>query len=189
MTNRFSRLIEMLIRHEALRLVAYLDTKSILSIGVGRNLENNGLSYEELVMLGISANYDLTQLKITKEQALILLNNDINGVLLKIDRKMGTVFQSLDEVRQDVIIDMTFNMGIGWVDKFPSMIKALERRDHIDSAKEMLIGNHPNKPSEFLMDTKYRAEELSIMMASGEYMKIEDVINLQKTFNSRYRFV
>lgn len=46
-----SRLHDMLIRHEGLRLKPYHDTVRKLTIGIGRNLDDVGITHEEALIL------------------------------------------------------------------------------------------------------------------------------------------
>ena len=75
-----TRLHEMLIRHEGLRLKPYRDTVGKLTVGVGRNLDDVG---------------------ITREEALMLLNNDIAEVRREVKRAFPW-FTRLNLVRQNV---------------------------------------------------------------------------------------
>ena len=45
------RLKDMLIRHEGLKLKPYLCTAGKLTIGVGRNIQDRGITYQEAMML------------------------------------------------------------------------------------------------------------------------------------------
>lgn len=170
-----SQLTEMLIRHEGLRLKSYRDSKGILTIGVGRNIEGNGFSYEELSMLGINANYDFETLKITKEQALYLLDNDMTTTIALLSSEV-TIFRTLDEVRKDVLIDMCFNLGINKFLGFKKMLNSLGNKDYLEASKEMM-------DSKWATDVGYRAEELSIMMARDIYLTKEEINDLQRKYH------
>ena len=82
------RLLDQLIRHEGLRLKPYRCTAGKLTIGVGRNLDDNG---------------------ITRKEAQSLLANDVNRAEAEVMRIVPQ-FHALDEVRQAVLIDMLFNV-------------------------------------------------------------------------------
>lgn len=86
-----------------------------LTIGWGRNLNDRG---------------------ITKEEAQYLFDNDLDYVEAAA-RKAFPWFASLDPVRQDVIVNLCFNIGIGGVQGFKRMIAAIERHDWPQAAWEL----------------------------------------------------
>lgn len=102
--------------HEGLRLKPYRDTKGILTIGIGRNLEDRG---------------------ITPDEAAILLDNDISDTIRALSRAIPW-FDSLDVVRQRALVDMGFNLGVAGLLKFRKMLAALARKDYIDASQEAL---------------------------------------------------
>jgi len=79
-----------LIDFEGLVLKSYTCPTGYTSVGVGRNLETNG---------------------ITEEEAMYLLNNDISTVIKKLD-KHWIAWRKLPITAQYVCIDLVFNMGI-----------------------------------------------------------------------------
>lgn len=104
-----------LIRDEGLRLKPYHDSKGILTIGVGRNLESVGIS---------------------RQEAMILLGNDVRRSVNGLNRR-APVWKTLDPVRREVLINMCFNMGIGSLMKFRKMWAAIEEGDFPLAAYEM----------------------------------------------------
>ena len=103
--------------HEGLELKPYLDSSAVgvLTIGYGRNLEDRG---------------------ITKEEAEMLLLNDL-AISTKEGESFG-FFKDLTDSRQDVIIEMIFNLGLTRFKKFKKTIKAIENKDFSSAADEML---------------------------------------------------
>jgi lysozyme len=106
----------LLVHHEGLKLKPYKDTTGRLTIGVGRNLTDDG---------------------ITEDEARLLLDNDINEVWHECSTKI-TGFTALDDTRQHVLMDMVFNMGLGNVMLFTKMLNAIQARDFTLAADEML---------------------------------------------------
>jgi len=111
-----NELIKQLKLHEGLELFPYPCTSKKMTIGVGRNIEDNGISENE---------------------AEFLLDNDINRCIEECTA-VFFFFKTLTQIRQRVLIDMCFNLGISRLMKFPKMISALERSDWLEAAKEML---------------------------------------------------
>ncbi len=125
-------------RHEGLRLKPYHDTVGVLTIGYGRNLE---------------------EITITGEQAEIWLKEDIEAATRDLERAFPIVLE-LSEVRQRVLINMTFNMGINRLKGFKKMWRALEQKYYFAAAKEMAN-------SKWHSQVGKRAEELENMMIVG----------------------
>lgn len=86
-----SKLQAMLIEEESLKLFPYRDSRGLLTIGIGRNLDGVG---------------------ITESEAIYLNNNDITRAEMQLDEHLPW-WRGLDEVRQLVMADLCFNMGIG----------------------------------------------------------------------------
>lgn len=129
------KLTERLIKHEGLKLKPYTCPAGKLTIGVGRNLEDRG---------------------ITEDEALYLLKNDI----LNCRNQCYTSFHwfgDLDEVRQDVLIEMCFNLGISRLKGFKKMLKACELKHYTLASQEMLsslwarqVGNRAKKLADIM---------------------------------------
>lgn len=110
-----NKLEKELARDEGLRLKPYLDTVGKLTIGYGRNLDDNGISEGE---------------------ALFMLRNDI--ATSRRELSAYTWFRQLDESRQGAIINMHFNLGLPRLLTFRKMIAALDRGDYERAADEAL---------------------------------------------------
>ncbi len=105
-----------LIKHEALRLKPYKDTVGKLTIGVGRNIDDKG---------------------ITAEEAMFLLENDIKECI----EDLKNIFQGYDDLnepRQRALIDMRFNLGPARFRQFKKMIAAVNEKDFNKAADEMM---------------------------------------------------
>ncbi|WP_172562568.1 glycoside hydrolase family protein [Vibrio furnissii] len=124
-------------RHEGLRLKPYRCTGGKASIGWGRNLDDNGIRPDE---------------------AALMLRNDIEQATQ--EAKGLAYFNALDDVRQAVIIDMLFNLGLPRFLGFERMNIALERHNYAVAAVEMLDSRWAGQVGE-------RAERLSQMMKTG----------------------
>ena len=138
MTEQNKRITSLLIRHEGMKLRAYFCPAGKITIGVGRNLEDNGISEEE---------------------ALYLLENDIIRIRLGASRAFEW-FRDLSEVRQEVVISMIFNLGFSKFADFRGMIAALSRGDFDRAASEMLSSRWAGQVGK-------RAAELADMMRTG----------------------
>jgi lysozyme len=134
------RLIETLKEHEGYRAVAYKDSVGVLTIGYGRNLETVGVG---------------------REEAELMLRNDIIRAE-NTARRLFSGFGELNEVRQEVLVNMAFNLGEASLREFVRFRYAVKNRDWVASAAEM-------KASKWYMQVGERAEILRIRMLTGIY--------------------
>jgi len=118
-------------------LFPYRDTVEKLTIGYGRNLDDRG---------------------ITREEAELMLTTDLAFAIA--DASSLPFWDSLDPVRQIVISDMLYNLGLTKFRYFKRLIAALEKRDYILAAVEM-------KDSKWYKQTTRRAKVLVEAMQTG----------------------
>ena len=155
-----TKLIEKLILHEGLKLEVYQDTLGIDTIGIGRNLEDRGISQEELNDMDIPRIGHIYEYGITEADAVYLANNDVQIVEEELLNAHPCVAE-LDAVRQLVLVDMAFNMGVPRLRKFKKMWAAIHDEDFQTAAKEMLDSRWANQ-------VKSRSVKLANMMHTGE---------------------
>lgn len=134
MTTRLLKL------HEGVRLKPYMDTVGKLTIGVGRNLDDRG---------------------ITAEESEYLLSNDINDVWLQLLSHLP-MFARLDTVRQAVLVDMAFNLGLSGLMSFSKALLAI-KEERFDVAADELLA------SKWSAQVGRRSQRLATMMRSGEW--------------------
>lgn len=125
-------------RDEGIRLKPYRDTVGKLTIGVGRNLDDVGISPEE---------------------ATALLQNDIANVTKALDGALPW-WSGLDEVRQRVLANMAFNMGIRTLLTFKQTLGHVQAGRYLEAAQAML-------QSKWSQQVGPRAERLAVMMRDG----------------------
>ena len=154
-------LIKQLIIHEGIILHVYKDSLGIDTIGVGRNLKDRGISKFELSILNKTIEKVYEQ-GITEKDAHFLLKNDIDIVEKELF-KVKPIANDIDVIRQLVLMDMAFNMGVPRLCKFINMWAALEQYDYNKAAKEML-------DSRWAKQVKTRATRLAHSMQYGIYV-------------------
>lgn len=125
--------------HEGLRLKPYRDTVGKLTIGIGRNLDDVGIS---------------------REEAYALLDNDIAAAMAPLMALPW--FNALDEVRRAVLIDMCFNMGWRVLSTFKVTLAAIEAGDYMRAVTNML-------QSKWAGQVGPRAVRLAKMMETGQW--------------------
>lgn len=127
-----------LARHEGVRLKPYVDTVGKVTIGVGRNLTDVGISDAE---------------------ARYLLDNDINTAINAL--VVFPWFPNLDPVRQRAFVDLCFNMGLPRLRGFPKMLAAAARADWPVVAAEL-------RASKYAHQVGARAVTIARMLETGQ---------------------
>jgi len=153
--------VNKLIAHEGLRLQVYQDTLGIDTIGIGRNLEDRGITKEELDWMDIPNMDAVYEYGITEADAMYLAKNDVQIVEEELVRTHPCV-EDLDAVRQLVLVDMAFNMGVPRLSKFKKMWAAVHENKFDIAAKEML-------DSRWAIQVKSRSTKLAHAMHHGEF--------------------
>lgn len=133
------RLYEQLGLHEGKKNKPYKDTVGKLTIGIGRNLTDRGITEEEIVFL---------------------FGTDVALVEKDLDRNLKW-WRDMSEVRQRVLADMCFNLGITKLLTFKNTLEAMRTGRYNDAASGMLN-------SLWAKQVKGRAVRLANMMRTGE---------------------
>lgn len=128
---------DQLILHEGLKLKPYKCTAGKITIGVGRNIEDIG---------------------ITEDEARSLLDNDILRVAQELDNALPW-WRDLSDVRQRVLLDMAFNIGTPTLMKFKNTLALIEAEEFEKASVEML-------DSRWAEQVGQRARTLSKAMAT-----------------------
>lgn len=130
---------EMLIKNEGMELKPYQCTSDKTTIGVGRNLTDNG---------------------ITVQEAEVLLANDMDGVFADLDRNIP-FWQLMPYNVRLVLADMCFNLGIKKLCRFTKMLEAMEERDFELAGEELL-------DSTYAVQVKGRAKRNFLLVTGGD---------------------
>lgn len=131
-------LVDQLHRDEGVRLKPYKDSVGKLTIGIGRNLDDVGISLPEVY---------------------VLLQNDIATATLQLEQALPWT-STLDDARQGVLLNMTFNMGIHSLLGFHQFLGAVQSGDYLTASRLML-------ESHWATQVESRSYRLSVQMATG----------------------
>ena len=137
------KLLEMLKRHEGVKFHVYRCSAVYETIGVGRNISKSGMGLSD-------------------DEVDYLLESDIERVIKELSSEYPW-FNSLDDVRKDAMIDISFNLGATRLRGFKNALAAMESADYTTAAKEFL-------DSKWSQDVKGRSTELAHMIETGEYL-------------------
>ena len=139
------RLLESVKKHEGYRNKVYLDTLGKRTVGVGHlcveEFWEDDKEYDEKFLM------DILEAD---------LQNAIKGAK---DLMAQHGCMDIDEIAEEIIIEMIFQLGKTGVSKFRNMWKALSGLDYSTAASEML-------DSRWAKQTPNRAQAMSAQMAS-----------------------
>ena len=101
---------------EGVRQFPYVDTRGKITVGVGHNLTDNGLSDDEI-------NY--------------LLDNDIDHAVDELDKNFSW-WRAMTDNRQQALTNFCFNVGIGTVLTFKNTMAHMQAGDYQAAANSIL---------------------------------------------------
>ena len=154
-------LVKMIAIHEGIVLNVYQDHLGIDTVGIGRNLQDRGITDGELSFINKTMD-EVYEVGLTEEEAYYLCMNDIAIVEKELLANKPVVNQ-LNAVRQMVLIDMAFNMGVPRLMKFKNMWLAIEKVNYQLANEEMI-------DSRWAGQVGSRAMKLSLAMKNGEWV-------------------
>ena len=136
-----SKLSDQLRIHEGVRKHVYLCSAGYETIGVGRNIADSGLGLSD-------------------DEIDYLLKNDITRCRKELETYSW--FSDLDEVRQDALINMCFNLGLSRLANFKNALSSMAIGAYADAAEHFL-------DSRWASQVGNRAQEVAHMIRTGEY--------------------
>ena len=135
-------IIRLLRRHEGVEPYAYKDHLGYITVGVGRCLEKD-------VGMGLS-----------DDEIDYLLKNDIVRVQEELSEEYDW-FADLDQVRQEAMINLSFNLGATRLRGFRNALAAMAEEDYETAANEFM-------DSKWSSQVGRRAYEVTQMIRTGE---------------------
>lgn len=134
---------DQLVRDEGVVLHAYRDHLGYLTIGIGRLIDSRKGG------------------GITKEEAVMLLKNDISKRDKELRKKIPW-YSEMDEIRRAVLLNMSFQMGVEGLLKFKNTLELVRTKQYKQAASGML-------KSLWARQTPERAKRLSVQMETGKW--------------------
>ena len=134
----YERLKKQLVVHEGLELKPYHCSADKLTIGVGRNIQEVGISENE---------------------AMYLLENDIANVEAQC-RTTFDWFDGLSNKRKEAVVNLVFNMGLSTFCKFKKTIGYIDQGLFELAGTELLDSNYARQVGQ-------RSKDVAIMLAEG----------------------
>lgn len=150
--------IQRLMLNEGVRNKAYYCPAGKLTIGIGRNLDDNPLTEEEIAYIG----HNCRTLFISNDQAAYLCRNDLKKVRADLDKHLPW-WRDLNPDRQYVMIDLCFNMGVKTLLTFKRTLDSIARGYYVRAAEQLL-------QSKYAKQVGIRAKRNAYAMRTGEYL-------------------
>ena len=152
-----SELIERLItRNEGFKRVPYLDTKGNTTIGIGH----------ELHMTITQAQKRYPQ-PLTSDEVKDLLAEDVKEVESQAKAIFSKSWDSLNDARQAVVIDMLFNLGFGTFSEFHDFIGAVLLGRWDAASKEILDSDAARE-----LPTRYQRNAEVMRTGNAQYFEL-----------------
>lgn len=151
--------------HEGVKLRVYKDTKGYDTLGVGYNVAARGMDEFERI-IGRKVVLSRTSDCITREEAMQVLGADVARVEKAVVLHFPTYLQ-LNEVRQRVVLDMAFNLGMKAL-AFKACIADVEHSDWSGAAKELFRSEWAYQVDDGPGGRYGRADRLSYMLLTGK---------------------
>lgn len=98
-----------------------------------------------------------TKLPLSQDEAKLILVSRLGAKLYEL-RRVQSLFATLPQDKQNIIAEMSYQMGVSGVMNFKNMWFALQKKDYVTASVEMLN-------SKWAKQTPKRAKELSALMA------------------------
>lgn len=143
------KLVEELIKDEGYEYEIYLDHLGYPTFGVGHLVLEKDEEHGKPVGTPVS-----------EERILECLNNDIDIVCNELNKNMSW-WKELDDVRQRVLANMAFNLGLPRLSKFVKFLTAVQDSDWEKASEEMM-------DSKWATQVGNRAVRLKEKMLKGE---------------------
>lgn len=147
-------LITELRRDEGERLKSYRDTMGLWTIGVGHLIDPSRGA--EPAPFGRDLRNGAS---ISADESATLLDRDIDAKMAELDKRLSW-WRDLSEVRQRVILNMAFNLGVTGLLGFKNTLAFVRQGDYAGAARGMLS-------SAWAKQVGQRANRLAEMMVQG----------------------
>jgi lysozyme len=131
-----------------------------MTIGYGRNIDDNPLDAEEQRHLGCGPKGPNP---ISKKDAEYLLQSDINKCINDLDKRFPW-WKNLDGEHQFIMIDMAFNCGIGGLSKHKTMLQCMKEGKFDEAAEAM-------RNTKYFRQVGNRSARNYVLMRTGVYNK------------------
>ncbi len=138
----------LLMLHEGFSSIPYRDTNGNWTQGYGRHI-------------GVKKPKNVSEAKARE-----WLYEDIKDVIQALDEKIPW-WRKCNAVRQQVLINFAYNVGVNGLDKFDKFLAAIEKRQYTKASKELLYNGA--KKTKYFKQVGVRAEHLAHAIKTGKW--------------------
>lgn len=180
-----SRLTKLIVSEEGVKNLPYNDSVGVPTIGVGRSLKTHGISTTELfaIMPDTDLRFLIENTRVEQKRVYmdrldiasqvfskplsdhdieLLLTHDLKETINSAIAVFGKdVWDHIDAVRQEAIIDILFNLGLTHFKTFTKFIDAVKKRDWRTASTELLL-------SKAARQNYTRYHHVSLVIDTGE---------------------
>ena len=143
--NLIEQIKEDLVRHEGYVTEIYLDSENLPTFGIGHMVTETDMEYTWPVGTPV-----------TDERILQVFHDDCQIAVEDAEKLVDNLYDHPDDVIR-VLVNMVFNLGRPRLSKFKNMLAAVEAKDYVKSAEEMI-------DSKWYRQVGRRSEELVEIM-------------------------
>lgn len=136
--------------HEGFVQDPYQDSVGVWTVGYGFNLESNTFSEEQVTRW--------KRWGMTQKEGLAVLETTVQSFWDRMTTQHPWIMSQPLAVRA-ALLDLTYNMGLGWFAKFPNTIKMIQEKRYLEAARALL-------QSKYAQQVKVRAQENAIAIYS-----------------------
>jgi len=123
--------------HEGIRPMAYLDSRKILTVGIGFNMERPDARE---IFKQLNIDYDKVrnkQIPLTNEQIVLLFSNNLKTAINDA-KKFIPSFDRLPKNVKLALVDLSFNLGYPNLSKFVKTKQYIEQGNYKEASREIL---------------------------------------------------
>ena len=180
----FSKVVEHISYYEGERAYPYKDPEGNVTAGIGRSLQTNGISIDELLAIVSDPDYSVIVKEcsivdhriyihsvdvakkifrdpLRKEDISLLLSADLKEVKHEASVLFRDVWEQINNARQEAIINLLFNLGLPHFKTFHEFIDAVKKLDWKRAAAEVLLSEAARKHI-------LRYHDISVVIHSGK---------------------
>ena len=157
-----SRISRLIISDEGKRNTPYLDTNRIVTIGIGRSLQTNGISKSELLAIlpkpdlhyilesthirngriyidNIQVANKIFSTPLDEDDMALLLADDLKNTVSDAKSIFGDIWNDIEGPRKEVILDTIYNLGLTHFKSFEKFINYVKQGDWNKASDELLL--------------------------------------------------
>lgn len=149
---------DLLVKHEGERFKAYKCPAGKRTIGIGHNLDDNGLPPSVAARMTLS---DILANGIDHETSREIFAYDLAIAERDAKQFAGLAWESMNNARRAALIDMAFQLGLSRLSGFKGMRKAMQTGNWNQVAYETLDSKYAQR------DTPARAREIAQIFKTG----------------------